>query len=199
MISDEALYARLLAGDEPALESLLHRYHAPLLRFLYRHTGDPHRAEDLVQETFARVVTYQGEPPRRFRAWAFTIAANLARDHLRSAYQRREQPDPLQLGDEASPLLTDAGPGADELALRSSDRREVVAALQALSASHREVVVLRFYHDMSLEEIAAVTGAPLGTVKSRLFHALKHLKATLDPEGGQEHERAQTRRPGGRA
>lgn len=185
MITDEELYRRLLAGDEGALEALVHRYHAGLLAFLCRQTGDRHLAEDLLQDTWTRMVTYSGEAPRRFKAWAFTIAANLIRDHYRSAYKRRESPDAFAVWGESerSALLTDQGPTADELLLRDDSRREVVEALQTLNPVQREVLVLKFYHDMRLEEIAEVTDSPIGTVKSRLFHGLKHLKAYLGREG----------------
>lgn len=194
MISDEELYRRLLGGDEGALEALVHRYHGPLLGFLYRQTGDRYLAEDLVQEAFTRLITYRGQVPQRFRAWAFTIAANLARDHLRSAYHRREQADAFDVWGETerSALLTDSSPGADELLLRDADRREVVEALQFLSPTHRETVILRFYHDLRIDEVAEVTGVPAGTVKSRLFHALKQLKIHLTREGGVAHAATQS-------
>lgn len=192
LITDEELYLRLTRGDEGALEALVHRYHSPLLGYLYRQTADRHLAEDLVQETFTRLVTYQGEPPRRFKAWAFTVAGNLMRDHYRLAYHRREQPDTLEGGSE----LPDLGAPVDELLLRDDDRREVVEALQTLPENQREVILLRFYHEMSIEEIAEVTGAPEGTVKSRIYYALRHLKARLGQEGGNgshgsEHTQAQ--------
>jgi RNA polymerase sigma factor (sigma-70 family) len=181
VITDEALYLRLMAGDEGALEALVHRYHANLFAFLYRQTSDRHLAEDLMQEAWTRLVIYQGEPPRAFRAWAFTIVANLVRDHYRSAYQRRVQSDPFESWGESN--LVDEGPGADELLLRDDDRREVVEALQQLNPAQREVLVLRFYHSMKLDEIAEVTDAPLGSVKSRLFHGLRQMKAHLGREG----------------
>lgn len=182
MITDEELYVRVLGGDEGALEALVHRYHGQLLGYLYRQTGDRHLAEDLVQETFTRIVTYQGEAPGRFKAWAFAVAGNLLRDYFRRAHNRREQPDAMVGW--ADQQLPDLAPPADELLLRDDDRREVVEALHTLSPAHREVIVLRFYHELSVEEIAAVTGTPEGTVKSRIFYALKHLKARLGQEGG---------------
>jgi RNA polymerase sigma-70 factor (ECF subfamily) len=189
MVADEELYRRVLAGDEGALEVLVYRYHAPLLRFLYRYCNDLHLAHDLVQETFTRVVGHQGEPPRCFRAWIYTIAANLARDSLRSAYRRREEPSPMLPGGPEEPGWQPeaGGPPIDELLLRDAQRREVVAALQALAPVHRETLILRYYHDLSLEEIAQITGAPVGTVKSRIFHALRQLKAWLVREGGERH------------
>ncbi|MFZ5814300.1 MAG: RNA polymerase sigma factor [Bacillota bacterium] len=194
MITDEELYRRLLSGDESSLEALVHRYHSPLLGFLYRQTGDRHLAEDLVQECFTRLVTYRGEPPRTFRAWAFTIAGNLARDHFRSAYRRREQADAME---EQGPVhLAEIEPGADELLLRDADRRAVVEALQLLSPSQREALILKFYHEMRVDEIAEVTGAPPGTVKSRLFHGLKQMKRHLSREGGSAHDGRADAQPG---
>lgn len=113
------------------------------------------------------------------------MAGNLARDHFRS--EAMESDGPVH--------LAETDPGADELLLRDADRRAVVEALQELNPVHREVLILKFYHEMRIEEIAEVTGAPPGTVKSRLFHGLKHLKARLGQEGGAFHDaRAQAGR-----
>ena len=182
MVPDETLYQRVMAGDQGSLAELVGRYHGSLRQFLYRQTGDHMRADDLVQETFARLMTHQGAPPDRFRAWVFTIAANLARDDFRSAYHRRERADPFDADDPET--------GHEALALRPLDdaldhqaeRQEVLDALQQLSPTQRAVVILRFYHELPLDEIAAITGAPLGTVKSRLFYALKQLKFQLERE-----------------
>jgi RNA polymerase sigma-70 factor (ECF subfamily) len=112
-------------------------------------------------------LTYRGQPPTRFKSWAYTIAINLARDTFKSARYRYEQASDFEDIE------------ADEATFTFDERREVIEALAKLTPDHREVVVLRFYHDLKLEEIAEVTGAPLGTVKSRLFHALKQLKGFL--------------------
>lgn len=198
LISDEELYRRLATGDEGAMEALVYRYHADFLAFLYRQTGDRHLAEDLVQETFTRLVTYRGEPPRRFRSWAYTIAANLARDHFRSAYHRREQVNAFEAWGDAdrSPLLVDEAPAADELLLRDDDRREVFEAMQHLSPPQREVLILRFYHELRVDEIAEVTGSPVGTVKSRVFHGLRQMKAYFGQRGGAGREQKANRRSG---
>ena len=171
--NDEALYRRVRAGDEAALDKLITRYHEPLFKFLYRMTDDPTLAEDLLQETFTRLITYRGRAPDRFRAWLYAIAANLARDHFRSAYYRHTSTDGVDgLDVQASSIAEDAF-------LRSAQREHIAQALQQLTAEQREVVVLRFYHDLRLEEIALISNAPIGTVKSRLFYALKRLKTLL--------------------
>jgi RNA polymerase sigma-70 factor (ECF subfamily) len=176
LISDEELYALVLKSDEGALEALVDRYAAPLLGFLFRLTDSAEQAQDLLQETFLRLVRYSGAPPERFRPWVYTIARNLAYDSLRARGHQDISLDPIE-------DMVEAGPG-DETgvepdALRAEQAASVARALQALPPAQREVVVLRFYQDLSLEEIAGVTNAPLGTVKSRLFHGLRALKGLL--------------------
>lgn len=168
-MNDEALSRRVMQGDEAALAELVARYHSAIYGYLYRYTGDPALADDLAQETFIRLVTQRTAPPTHFRAWLYTVATNLARDHFRSAAYRREQA--LELDDRARQ-------SAEPPALENADVN-VAAALLKLSPPQREVIVLRFYHDLKLDEIAQITDAPLGTVKSRLFHALKGLKGFL--------------------
>lgn len=164
-MDDEVLYQRVRDNDETALAELVARYHAPIYQFLYRYTGDPALADDLAQETFIRVLAYRGEAPAHFKAWIYTIATNLARDQFRSAAYQHEQSVDL---DDYEAHTADSPESAD-----------VVVALKSLTPLHREVIILRFYHDLKIEEIAAITGVPPGTVKSRLFHALKGLKGFL--------------------
>lgn len=171
-MDDETLYQQLRRGDETALTQLVERHHRALFTFLYRLTNNRTLAEDLTQDTFARLLTYQSEPPRRFRAWLFTIGRNLAHDVFRSASYRREESQEF-----VDHQQQDTTPEA--AAIESDQRRAVADVLQQLPDAQREVLILRFYHDMKLEEIAEITGAPLGTVKSRLFHALKGAKRFL--------------------
>lgn len=172
MLDDETLYRQVINGSESALVQLVKRYHSPLYKFLCRFTGDPALADDLVQVTFTRLITYQGEPPKHFKAWAYAIASNFARDHFKSARYRYERV--TDFDDETEVEIT-----SNEFGFAEDDSREVKTALAKLSPEHREVLILRFYHELKLEEIAEVTHTPLGTVKSRLFHALKGLKSFL--------------------
>jgi RNA polymerase sigma factor (sigma-70 family) len=169
-LDDESLYRELRAGDHVALVELVKRYHSRLYKFLCRYTGDVTLADDLTQETFTRLLTHQGAPPTRFKSWVYAIARNLARDHFKSARYRRERS--TDFDEDAYPFTDDDTPIPDE-------RDEVIRALAQLSPDHREVLILRFYHDLKLDEIAEVTRTPLGTVKSRLFHALKQVKGFL--------------------
>jgi RNA polymerase sigma-70 factor, ECF subfamily len=168
----------LQRGDRDALVALLSRYKNRLYRYLLRLVREPAAAEDLFQQTWLRVIEqirrYDGR--RSFEAWLFTVARNLAFDHL-----RRYRPESLE-----EPSVENL-PGAEQLAAGSPDaldnvirfeRAELVQrALGALPAISREILTLRFEEEMKLEEIARVLAIPLSTVKSRLGRALERLRA----------------------
>jgi RNA polymerase sigma-70 factor, ECF subfamily len=182
--TDEALYAAVQRGDRSALTELVGRYHAVLLRFLYRMTYDGGAADDLVQEAFLRMITFHGKTPSRFRPWAYTVAANLARDSFRSAAYQREVQDPFDGSSEFEQHTEDQS-------LQIDNRQQVTRVLQDISHEQRVVILLRYYDELSLEEIAQVCSVPLGTVKSRLYGGLRHLKALLEREEvGGAYERA---------
>jgi RNA polymerase sigma-70 factor (ECF subfamily) len=158
MPTDEELVGRLAEGHEPALRELLERYERPLSSFLYRQTGG-RDVEDLYQETWIRVARNATgfDRSKRFSTWLFQIAVNLARDWHRK--RAREDGRPVEeLG--TSPLQrTEAGIDARRL-------------LERLPEAQREVVILRYYHDLTEEQVAEVLDCPKGTVKSRMHNAL---------------------------
>jgi RNA polymerase sigma factor (sigma-70 family) len=179
--SDESLLAAYRDGDTAAFELLFRRYEGPLLRHLARMVGDQATAEDLVIETFQRLHAHRdsfraGAP---VRPWLYTIANNLARNRRRRTRLTRW----LSLG------TVDRERSVSDVAARmgSADevQRRVAAALAALPEAQREACSLRLLGDLSLDDIARVTGASVGTVKSRLFYGqrrLRELLADLDPE-----------------
>lgn len=172
MPTDEELVGRLVAGDEAALRELLSRYERPLSSFLYRNTGG-RDVEDLYQETWLRVARHAArfDRSKRFSTWLFQIAVNLCRD-----WHRRRPPEPQLVPEE--PVET-TGLGEAEKAL------DVQRLLERLSPDQREVLILRYYHDMTEDQAADVLGCPRGTVKSRTHHALARLSqmARLGDEG----------------
>lgn len=185
---DEDLFARLLKGDEEALEALFARYAQPLYGFLWRLTGDQALAEDLLQEVFIRLVNYTGKPPFHFRAWVYTIARNLAYDALRA--RGRQQAHWADGIADRVEELKDVAQNWPEMAVLSHDDEERVRqSLEWLPDVQREVVLLRFYQDLSLEEIAEVAEVSLGTVKSRLYRALRLLRGMLLREEVKKDER----------
>ncbi|HUJ30446.1 MAG TPA: sigma-70 family RNA polymerase sigma factor [Candidatus Acidoferrum sp.] len=178
--------ARLRRGDVDALSELISRYQNRLYRYLLRLVREPATAEDLFQQTWLRVTEkIRGfDPARNFDAWLFTLARNLAIDHL-----RRIRPESLDepLSDEPS-----AETAADRLVSRErapfddAVQRErasrIGAALTGLPMIYREVLALRFEEEMKIEEIAQVLGAPLSTVKSRLRRSLAELRQSLEAQ-----------------
>jgi len=177
-LPDEDLFARLLKGDEEALESLFTRYAQPLYSFLWRLTGDQALAEDLLQEVFIRLVNYAGKPPLYFRAWLYTVARNLAYSSFRA--HGREQAHRAYSGANNDEALKDTTQDLPEKVILSRDNEERIRqSLERLPDEQREVVLLRYYQGLSLEEIATVVEVSLGTVKSRLYRALRRLRGML--------------------
>jgi RNA polymerase sigma factor (sigma-70 family) len=175
--TDETLYLRVQSGDREAMTELVERYHRPLFQFIYRMTGLEQAAEDLIQETFLRIFAHKGRLPNCFHSWAFTIACNLTRDSFRRAANRREVTDPMEEG--SFEVVMES---AETTALRLVEGQTTAHAVLDLPLLFREVLVLRFYHELRLKEIADITGVPLGTIKSRLYRALRYLKERLVQE-----------------
>lgn len=176
MIYDEELCQQVQEGSEAALEALVHRHHQPLFAYLYRLMGNRSAAEDLTQEAFVRMMTRIGTYrfPEPFRPWLYTIAHNLFKDHCKAAYNQTTIPT-------ADPV-PDAFPEPIDLVGRMTERAEVMSAIRALEPAQREVLLLRYYQDLKVEEIARVLGIPSGTVKSRLFGAMRKLRGLLTPD-----------------
>lgn len=179
MVSDEQLLATYVTGNQDAFAELIRRYQQELFAFLQRFVSDASTAEDLFQETFVQVHRNAGsfDPERRFRPWLFTIAANKARDYLRSSGRRTAQSLDNVAGhsDDSVTFLdlmkSDAPLPADELT-REENVALVQKVLAELSPLYREVLVLSFFHRFAYKEMAEMLGVPLGTVKSRLHAAV---------------------------
>ncbi|HLY59499.1 MAG TPA: RNA polymerase sigma factor [Terriglobia bacterium] len=171
--------------DPDLLDQLIEQYHYRLFRYLVSLTGNRDAAEDLFQETWIRVLErgHQYNQKWKFGTWLFTIARNLFLDAM-----RRKNPaagSNVEELDEASGFAdtaTSDAPSPFDLQSQREDSDRVVRALDRLSSSYREVLVLRFQEDLSLEEIAAVVAAPIPTVKSRLYRGMEALKDQL--QGG---------------
>jgi RNA polymerase sigma-70 factor (ECF subfamily) len=176
--TDDALCAAWLAGDERAFERLFARWQTPLARHLERMLDDAAAAEDLVVEAFFRLHRSRDRVRRDvpLKPFVWTIARNLARNRLRM--QRLWGWLPLASA-ERDGMAPRAPAAASDLV-----QTRVAAAFAALPAAQREACSLRVLGELSLEEIATVTGTSVGTVKSRLFYGLRRLRellADLDP------------------
>lgn len=169
--------------DPGLLDRLIQHYHYRLFRYVFMLTGSREASEDLFQETWIRVLEkgHQYDTRWKFETWLFTIARHLAIDLL-----RRRQPqsldDLLEPQGTAKPLQLESPDSTRpfERVAEGEEAKRVIAALDQLSASYREVLVLRFQEDLELNEIASVLGAPLSTVKSRLYRGLETLRKLLE-------------------
>lgn len=169
----ERVYSELLvtlvqAGDRRAAERLVSRWQPRLVRTARRLLGNDEQALDAVQETWGAV--FQGwlrlSDPARFPGWVFGILHRKCVDRIRDESRRRKNAA-IEPGPEAA---ASAG-GEDALA--------IAQALAGLSHDHRTAAILFFGEGLALSEIAAATGVPTGTAKSRLFHARRQLQAAL--------------------
>ena len=170
-------YAR---GDMRAFETLYSRHRAALYRYLMRQARDPDIANDLFQEVWSRVVTNRAryEPRAKFSTFLFTLGHNCFIDHCRRARAR-----PAGMGiddaDAADLLAADERISPDRELERSEDKQRYRIALDSLPAEQRDVYLLHEESDLSLEEIARVTGVGAETAKSRLRYAVNKLKAAM--------------------
>ena len=168
--------------DVDFLRALVGQYQYRLVRYFIYLLGKRDPVDDLVQETWLRVLergrSYDGRS--RFEPWLFTIARNLAIDHMRKKRMSSIDVDEsLEQELEALTPVSNA-PSPFEQAARTEDAQRLAHALQKLEPIYREALVLRFQEDLSLQEMAAVIGASVSTVSSRVYRGLAALRAQLD-------------------
>lgn len=177
---------RLRAGDPDAYELLFHSWYPEAYRTAYLITHRRELAEEAVQEAFCHVIRAIGtlRDPSRLRAWLHAIVTRAAVDAVRrEAQARRVSLEDVDAADgvPAWPAAAPADP--EEAALAHLRAEAVLAALAQLPPEFRQVVVLFYYHQLSVAEIAAHLGCPEGTVKSRLARARARLAAALAAQG----------------
>jgi RNA polymerase sigma-70 factor (ECF subfamily) len=187
---DARAVARVLAGDREAFAAIVARHARrvhDLARRMLRDAGD---AEDVVQQAFLNAYRAldRFDARRPFRHWLLRIASNLSRNRLES--RAREPRARGNAGDAAEPPLDpparpDDSPDPDD----RRDARRVRAAVEALPPPYRLAAVLRYVHGLALEEIAAITDEPMGTVKTHLHRARAALSRSLEEGTGGETSR----------
>ncbi len=170
----------LRQGDVVVLEALVEQYQYRLVRYLIYLLGRRDGVDDLVQETWLRVLergsSYDGQS--RFEPWLFRVARNIGIDAMRkqgmfSLDSNDDGVRPLPASDESSPFT---------VAARTEDADRLARSLQTLDPVYREALVLRFQEDLSLQEISAIVGAPVSTVASRIYRALATLRPQFEGE-----------------
>jgi len=180
--TDEQLLDDYRNGEKSAFAALVSRYQRELYHFLVRFLGNRASAEDVFQETFLQVhqSAEQFDPQRRFRPWLFTIAANKARDLIRS--QARRPASPLQAsisaGDDESGEFIDLMQSAADLPGEPMEKQELQQQVQqtvtGMPEHLREILLLSYFHQFPYKQISEILDIPLGTVKSRLHAAVAH-------------------------
>jgi len=183
---EEAMWRVKTHDDHHEFSRLVKRWEEPIRRLCTRMTGDPHRAEDLRQETFLRLFERRKEYQMtgRFSTYLWRIALNLCYDELRRRERRLEfvrDPEPGEAAGEASDSVAE-GPGPDARAAQHEEGELVRQALDRLPEIYRTVIVLRHYEDMKLAKIAEILEIPEGTVNSRMAEALARLSRMLEPK-----------------
>jgi RNA polymerase sigma-70 factor (ECF subfamily) len=175
-------------GDARAFEALVRRHRTPVFNFILRYTGSRPRAEDVLQDTWLKVVrsAREYEPKAKFTTWLYTIARNLCVDSARKESYRQtaslEAPAVGAEGSEGRPLgegLPDAGASPERGAHNAQVRPLLERALAGLPEEQREVFILREYSGIPFKDIAEVTGVSENTVKSRMRYALEGLRRRL--------------------
>jgi RNA polymerase sigma-70 factor (ECF subfamily) len=178
--SDADLVQQALKGSQAAYHALVGRYATPAVNLVTRMVQDRALAEDLAQEAFARAFerlsTYDQQ--RRFVSWFFQILHNVTIDYL-----RRKGPTTVSLDDSVEAAARAPGDLPDAQAEQAALARAVDAALDRIRPEYREVVVLRYREDLSVQEIADIMRVPAGTVKTYLYRARKDLASILSAQG----------------
>lgn len=181
------------SGNARAFETLVRRHRGPVFNFILRYVGIRARAEDLLQETWLKVVrgANEYEPRAKFTTWVYTIARNLCVDSARKESYRQtdslDAPTSLSAGAEDGRTLgeelADDGASPDRSAHNVRVRPLIEKALMSLPHEQREVFILREYNGIAFKDIATVTGVPENTVKSRMRYALESLRKKLSELG----------------
>lgn len=186
MPTDQELIDEIKSGSQAAMEVLVKRHYKNIFAYIYRKLGDYHLSYDLTQDVFIKMLkSINNYKPRgEFKHWLLTIAVNQCRDYFRSS-KFKEKSQEQELGD----WIKDERENVWDLISKKVDSERIRNALQQLPDYQQEAIILRFYHDLKIKEIASITNSKESTVKSRLKQGTDKLRRIL--EGGEESEGGQ--------
>ena len=176
--SDEVLIARIAGGDRLAMQVLFARHHVRVYRFVLRLVRNEATAEDLISDVFLDVWRQAGKFEGRsaVSTWMLSIARFKALSVL------RRNPEE-ELDEETAERIEDQSDDPETTLAKKDKGAQLRQALSALSAEHREIIDLVYYHEKSVEEVAGIVGIPEATVKTRMFYARKKLSELLKEQG----------------
>ena len=183
--SDNALMSAVTEGAVSKLAILFERHHRPLYRYFISMTRDPQTSEDLVQDVFFRILRYRStyDPGQSFTAWMYQIAKNANLDRIRQKRGEVIEIDELTMGNR-EPASSDPDPEAS--AVRAQDLNRVRQAMELLPPEKREILVFCRFQGMKYEEIAEVLGCGVGTVKVRVYRAMRALAEIYSTLAGEK-------------
>jgi RNA polymerase sigma-70 factor, ECF subfamily len=176
--SDEALIARIAGGDRLAMQVLFARHHVRVYRFVLRLVRNEATAEDLISEVFLDVWRQAGKFEGRSAVTTWLLG--IARFKALSALRRRQEDE---LDEETAERIEDQADDPETALAKKSTGAVLRECLTRLTAEHREVIDLVYYHEKSVEEVTEITGIPAATVKTRMFYARKKLSELLKQQG----------------
>lgn len=185
IVSDAELVSSAIGGGEFSFEELVRRYQRPIVSYVYRMLNDYDSSLDVTQEVFIKVYNSldRYSCDYKFSTWLYRIAHNAAIDHLRRNSMNAQSLE-TENGDGTYQLQIESpNPTPEQDRERSEWRAEIESVVKELPTAYRDLILLRHSRDMSYDEIAEVTGLPLGTVKNRLFRAREMMRGLLIERG----------------
>jgi len=184
-ISDAQLVSVAITGGEASFEELVRRYQRPIAGYVYRMLNDYEASLDVVQEVFIKVFNSldRYSTDYKFSTWLYRIAHNAAIDHLRRNSMNAQSIETENADGTYQIEFMSPHPTPEQDRERSEWRKEIENVVKKLPAAYRELILLRHSRDLSYDEIADVTGLPLGTVKNRLFRAREMMRGLLLERG----------------
>lgn len=184
-LSDPDLITGILRGRDEGFEELVRRYQRPITNYIFRMLNDYDSSLDVSQEVFIKVYNslsrYSSE--YKFSTWLYRIAHNAAIDHMRRNSMNSQSIETENADGTYQLQLESSGPTPEQDRERSEWRSEIESVVKCLPTAYRDLIVLRHSQDLSYDEIADVTGLPLGTVKNRLFRAREMMREIFVERG----------------
>ncbi len=189
----ETLVQKLKNGDNEVLKLVYELFYKSTFQAALFITSDPNLAEDAVHETFLKLRDKidQLEDPSKLGAWLCRIAANIARDLMSDRVKCTSLVEPLDKYQDKKLI-------SPETVLLDKEVKQLVRqVIDRLRPGYRLIIYLKYYEDMSVNEISKTLGLPVGTVKSRLFHARRELRKLIEPKTGFNRHKLEIKRPEG--
>jgi len=182
-LNTETIVSKIKSGDVQALRFVYELFYRPVYQAAYYITNDTGLAEDAVHEVFLKIKhkIEQLEDPSKLEAWLCRMAVNTARDIIRHRSRNTLYMEPRSIYSD-NQLLS-----PDTILLIEEDKQVIKQKINSLQPEYRQILYLKYYRDMSCEEISTALDLPVGTVKSRLFHARQKIRKLTESEGNFPH------------